>query len=367
MKYNRSLDGVRGIAILMVVFSHFNYESLLREKNMFFEPFLSRLSIIGVTGVDLFFLLSGYLITTILLESKHKNLGLYLKNFYVRRFLRISPLYYLVLFFVFIVIPLYVTYDQAAIILLKKQLFVWTYLSNLPGIGVDWDSSSFFWLGHFWSLAVEEHFYLMWPLVVYFLDNKSLKVVSLMLIVLSIFSFTIYTFNPKLIFFDWPTVTRGGGLSVGSLIAIYAYEKNDFRYIRNNPFLFLLFFIVFFAVLLSPRSSYIYAHLYYASWAFYAICFIFLINLKNGFLYDLLCSRVLVFLGVISYGLYVYHGVLRPRVNYYIEGLFALYSTGFVLFDLFAYSLLALFFYVVVAAVSYYFYESFFLKLKKFF
>ncbi|NTV05210.1 MAG: acyltransferase [Chlorobiaceae bacterium] len=367
MKYNRTLDGVRGLAILMVIFSHFDYGPLLHNKNMLLELFLSKLEMIGDTGVDLFFLLSGYLITTILLESKAKPVNEYLKNFYARRFLRIFPLYYLVLFFLFILLPFFIKYDQPAKQILENQLFVWLYLSNLPGIVINWDSSSLFWLGHFWSLAVEEQFYLIWPLIVYFSDNKSLKFISTFLILLSVFSITIYSFNSDLNFFEWRTVSRGGGLCVGSLIAIFSYEKNDFKSINGNQFLFIVSLLIYVVVLCSPRLSFFHAHIHYAAWFFYAVCFVFLINLKSGLLYKILTSKILVFLGVISYGLYVYHEVLRPRVYFYIKSVFASYSTGFVFFDLFIYSILVLVFYVIIAALSYYFYEKFFLKMKKYF
>jgi peptidoglycan/LPS O-acetylase OafA/YrhL len=367
MKYNKTLDGVRGVAILMVIFSHFNYDSLLQKKDMVFEPVLSRLNMFGDTGVDLFFLLSGYLITTILLESKAKPVNEYLKNFYARRFLRIFPLYYLILFLLFILLPFFIIYDQAAQKFLENQLFVWLYLSNWPGIGIDWDSSSSFWLGHFWSLAVEEQFYLMWPMVVYFSDNKSLKLINTFLILLSVCSVTIFSFNSDLIFFEWRTVSRGGALCLGSLIAIYSYEKHDFKFITGNPLLFITSLLIYFAALCSPRLSFFNAHIHYAAWFFYAICFVFLINIKKGLLHNILSSRILAFLGIISYGLYVYHGVLRPQVYTYIENFFASYSTGFVLFDLFIYSILVLVLNVIIATISYYCYEKLFLKMKKYF
>jgi len=92
-----ALDGVRGIAILLVMFFHFFQ---MRGGTNFIGV---HMSILSHLGVDLFFVLSGFLITGILLDSKHKpNV---LRNFYIRRILRIFPLYYLTLLFLFIILP----------------------------------------------------------------------------------------------------------------------------------------------------------------------------------------------------------------------------------------------------------------------
>lgn len=158
------LDGVRGLAILLVTLYRFG-------KDMPTDTWLGRLLAMqlwsGEHGVELFFVLSGFLITGILVDAKsHDN---YFSSFFARRSLRIFPLYFgaLLLFLWFIpavlgALDLRHPYAQAQ----AHQAYLWSYTTNL-GMSLE-DSWCFGALDHFWSLAVEEHFYLVWPLVVYF-------------------------------------------------------------------------------------------------------------------------------------------------------------------------------------------------------
>ena len=152
-----ALDGVRGLAILMVVLHNFE---IYGARLSGFAGRLLQVSIGGGwIGVTLFFVLSGFLITGILLDTQREP-G-HFRRFYLRRTLRIAPLYYAVLLVTFVVLPLVgfvpapVRADQ------PQQFWLWAYLSNwvLP---FDIANHSF---PHFWSLAVEEQFYLLWPLL----------------------------------------------------------------------------------------------------------------------------------------------------------------------------------------------------------
>jgi peptidoglycan/LPS O-acetylase OafA/YrhL len=127
----------------------------------------------GWSGVDLFFVLSGFLITDILLDAKGKPH--YFRNFYVRRVLRIFPVYYAALFLYFVIFPILPHLGFAAYVEGSRgdQVWFWTYLTNFR----------LSWLGHwypnvvpnvYWSLSVEEHFYLLWPAVVWLTDRRRL-------------------------------------------------------------------------------------------------------------------------------------------------------------------------------------------------
>jgi peptidoglycan/LPS O-acetylase OafA/YrhL len=150
-----SLDGVRGIAVLLV---------------LAFHAWPSQWTAFGWMGVDLFFVLSGFLITGILADARdtaHRA-----RTFYIRRILRIMPLYYAVLILMFVVLPLvHRPHDAVYAQLLHDQAWYWTYTSNwLLGLQIP---PHFNYMNHFWSLAVEEQFYLVWPLVVWHTSRKT--------------------------------------------------------------------------------------------------------------------------------------------------------------------------------------------------
>ena len=152
------LDGLRAFAILPVLYTHF-----WNDDNW-----------LGSAGVFLFFVLSGYLITGILLRSRTKPSAL--QNFYIRRFLRIAPIYY-------------VTLGLACLIHLPgiRQTFLWHffYLSNvLFTLKNSWTSP--WYTAHLWTLSVEEQFYLVWPFLILFLPSKAIKPVVWSTIIASI-------------------------------------------------------------------------------------------------------------------------------------------------------------------------------------
>jgi peptidoglycan/LPS O-acetylase OafA/YrhL len=166
------LDGVRGLAILMVFAVHFVGDAVVTNR---VEAFIGAVAVYGMYGVDLFFVLSGFLITGILIDSK-ADPG-YFRNFYMRRTLRIFPLYYGVLAMVFLVAPAVPFLRGTALDGLRHdQAWAWCYgmniLAALRGkIGTNY-------LDHFWSLAVEEHFYLFWPAVVWLCPTRKLARVA---------------------------------------------------------------------------------------------------------------------------------------------------------------------------------------------
>jgi len=161
-----ALDGVRGLAILAVLLFHFVAPT---NPKGFVDAAITWLFSYGALGVDLFFILSGFLITGILYDSRADPS--YFRNFYMRRVLRIFPLYYGVLVIVFFVLPAIPALDGSEIVELRKhQAWAWLYGVNVYlAIHGGWVLS---YIEHFWSLAVEEQFYLVWPLVVWMLAAR---------------------------------------------------------------------------------------------------------------------------------------------------------------------------------------------------
>lgn len=164
-----ALDGVRGIAVLIVMVLHF---AVMAPASGLESAILAAVGI-GWAGVDLFFVLSGFLITGILIDARDGE-G-YFRNFYMRRALRIFPLYYLFLAIIFWVLPLLTGAERDP---LGPQLWMLSYLGNFLFSFGGWEAVPGH-TTHLWSLAIEEQFYLIWPFVVFHSSRKALVRVCL--------------------------------------------------------------------------------------------------------------------------------------------------------------------------------------------
>ncbi len=199
-----ALDGLRAAAIGLVLLFHLTPG---RDSNQGLRALPYKLADIGWTGVDLFFVLSGFLITMKLLgarEDEHR-----FRDFYVRRALRIFPLYYGVLLVLMLVgrPPL------------RAQLPYWLYYSNFVHYPLPTDA--FAPIGHFWSLAIEEQFYLVWPAVIFFCSRRVATAVCIAIAAGAPLLRLALAANG----FDWVTTyawtpSRADGLALGSLVAL---------------------------------------------------------------------------------------------------------------------------------------------------
>ena len=171
-----ALDGVRALAVVAVIVYH------ARPSLAVSSPIAHGwqwLGAAGWIGVDLFFVLSGFLITGILLDAKGDPH--YFRNFYVRRTLRIFPLYYAVLALTLLVGPLVFGADDPGVRrILHEQGWLWTYTTNVEVLrtGEKLFSSGWLSLTHVWSLAIEEQFYLVWPLLVFLAPRRALVAIA---------------------------------------------------------------------------------------------------------------------------------------------------------------------------------------------
>jgi peptidoglycan/LPS O-acetylase OafA/YrhL len=172
-----ALDGLRGAAILMVLVYHFTLYGGMQPDTAP-DALYAGVAMLGWVGVDLFFVLSGFLITGILRDTRDEPF--YFRNFYARRTLRIFPVYYATLIVAFGLIPALFTISDGFERLLGDQLWYWTYLVNFEVARDYWPE--FFALGHLWSLAVEEQFYLLWPLLVFCVRGRRLGAVCIAIV-----------------------------------------------------------------------------------------------------------------------------------------------------------------------------------------
>jgi len=221
-----TLNGIRGVAILLVLIHTTN---VLTDWSDPLGHGLARLAGLGWVGVQLFFVLSGFLITRNLLKTQ--GAAGYFRAFYGRRFLRIFPLYYATLLFFFVVLPLVGYVPQGIRDDQPTQIWLWLFLSNWTQ-QIGWGGLS---LPHFWSLAVEEQFYLLWPLVVFNRTPKQLlRICALIAIVsLGIRCYMVWRSYPPLLIYT-SSLCRMDALAMGASVAAFAHMPRGLNVMVNR-------------------------------------------------------------------------------------------------------------------------------------
>ena len=168
------LDGLRGVAILLVLSTH--VVALHLAPTVGLDGAVRRITHLGWTGVDLFFVLSGFLITGGLIDTKGKPR--YWTGYLARRCLRIFPLYYGALAFIFILLPRLVHWGDPDYAMLRaNQAWYWAYGVNLLQV-VHGVAATPLNTAHFWSLSIEEQFYLLWPLAVWAVPSRRIPLLA---------------------------------------------------------------------------------------------------------------------------------------------------------------------------------------------
>jgi peptidoglycan/LPS O-acetylase OafA/YrhL len=343
LKYHKELDGVRAIAVFMVIFFHFFFDLNL-------HPLLNKIANFGRTGVSLFFVLSGFLITRILIATKESPN--YFSSFYVRRSLRIFPLYYLFLTLIFIVLPLI---SGKPLPPFHLQVYNWTYLQNFA-LAFRWPNVS---PRHLWSLSVEEHFYLFWPVLIYLLSIRKILGASILIIVMA-FVVEYFMIEHGYIAYYF-TFARIDELAMGAVLAVLEIKN---KLINKNANKFLLISVILiiptiaFMTIFTKINNSIIHTIKYSLLAFSFTSIIgYLLSLREAsWVNRFLRFKPMLFSGKISYGLYIYHPLciaaswsVFPKMNLVLIFLIAV---GFTFF---------------VASASYYLFELSFLKLKRYF
>ncbi len=349
--YYPALDGLRGLAILLVIVYH-NFGFI----NYFF---------FGWLGVDLFFVLSGFLITDILLNTVGQPH--FLKNFYTRRLLRIFPLYYLALLLFIYLLPA-LTHAFPADYYRENQFWMWTYLQNWLYIFKPAGDTTG--LHHLWSLAVEEQFYLLWPLIILLLKKPGRLLLFISLVLLAVIGMRIWIWNSavtNLAYFNLYTFSRIDGLCIGTMIALLQRINPGFLS-KNTSIVVFGFALANFAFYFINRSNaFSFPYLAIAGYTTFAMTFGLLVNeaVTNG---TQLITRVfswsfLRFFGKISYGLYVFHWpvylLLNPTLNELIT------IPGNNTMTHFLSSMLSTGIAIGISLLSFHFFEQPFLKLKQ--
>lgn len=302
-----ALDAIRGLAIVLVTLYRFNegpVDSSVLGKTIF--GFCS----LGFRGVDLFFVLSGFLITGILHDAKEKPH--YFRDFYMRRTLRIFPLYYATLLVTLIVLPRLL--PSAADMFreaIDNQVWLWIYGANVVQSWQDaWPLGRF---NHFWSLAVEEHFYLVWPLLIYLTSRQSAMRLCLGILICACGGRAFWLLaGGGGVAAEVLTVFRMDALALGAFLALAVRGPGGIR----SLYPWAVIGLIATGVLLVPPSLLGKRVLTTTDTLFAAFfgCLIILAlcTSREGLAGRLWNSSLLRFFGKYSYGMYVFQNLLIP-------------------------------------------------------
>ena len=300
-----ALDGLRGVASLLVVIYH-NF------------GFINRYFFFGWLGLDIFFVLSGFLITDILLNTiGDRN---FLRNFYVRRILRVFPVYYLGLVIFLIVLPRVGGLPIRLDYYLSHQAWLWTYLQNWLYIFQPPKNESA--LNHLWSLAVEEQFYLLWPMVVLILRRpKYLLAFILLTLVMTVgLRWWIWTRHVEgLAYYNLYTFTRIDGICIGCAVALL--QKINLKFLERHTstliFGFAGFNFLFYFINLRNDNSLPYlAIIGYTTFAVvFGLLIYDIVNIGTWIYKALFNIGILKLFGRISYGCYIFHWPLYLAIG----------------------------------------------------
>ena len=357
-RYYAGLDGLRGVAILAVFFSHFNGGHTAGNRIV---HLLASIADAGWVGVDLFFVLSGFLITGILFDTAHSKTRA--KNFYARRALRIFPVFYGVLAALLLLTPVLHFHWRPG------HLLYFLYLSNLipvvaphlipPGIGFDFV--------HVWSLAVEEQFYLLWPLIVWNIkDRKILLYISATIIVAAFLLrcfLSLRGVDPNIIY--QLLFTRADSLVCGGALALLVRGPGG-RHLPVLPVALYSGAAVLTVFILDGNglhNSALMSTIGYTAIALFCACIVYSALNQKTWIYRISQWQIFRFFGRYSYGLYIYHGVLLvflipflPRMQQTTHSVFL----GGILYLLFS-----LLISLSLAMLSFHYFEAPILKLKR--
>jgi peptidoglycan/LPS O-acetylase OafA/YrhL len=301
-KHIPALDGIRGLAVLMVVFYHTGGGAQSSQ------PLLHAIGVVnkyGWTGVTLFFVLSGFLITGILWDTREDPH--HLKNFYARRSLRIFPLYYFALLLVLIGSIPAGTFHEC----LRKMWIYVLYLQNVDAFGLHPHAlPSPLVTVHFWSLAVEEQFYLLWPALL--LRMKTLAQAQRLcayVFIASALGSVAYGFTSNPMPHSPALWANAGSLAFGGYIAI-AMRRG--LWIDAKFFMPISFVIFILGSLGSDRIRTIFD---LTAIAIFWGCLI-VMSLEKGRVQRVFEVAWLRWIGTISYGMYIYHWLFRTYFDW---------------------------------------------------
>lgn len=364
--YFRGLNGLRFFAAIAVVITHIElikyqlgYSSIWRDNILVFE--------LGSLGVIFFFVLSGFLITYLLMQEKAVTQTIAVKKFYIRRILRIWPMYYLLVLLGFLVLPNIHSINHPYLNKLLDANFTPNfilYLLFLPNLAFA-TFAAVPHIGQTWSIGVEEQFYLLWPLIVKHSKNvlKVLLMVIGILIVLKVIVLVLCKQMPESsalkIIKPFLAMTKMESMAIGGIGAYYLFNGNEkIKWLMNNGLMISAVIVILGLVYFTPPI------IQDAIYLVYSVLFLVIIlnvssNPKSIFKLE---NRMFKMLGNISYGIYMYHLIV---IAFVFAGLnyLGMEINDSLISQLMVYSL-TIIITIFVSILSYSYFEKRFLNLK---
>lgn len=298
MKFRRDIQGLRGLAFLLVFIFHLNSSWLPG----------------GFIGVDVFFVISGYLMTSIIISQKNNN-QFNTSDFYWKRLKRIFPAY-IFLIFVVCIIGAFIYLRRDIWTLQKSGLAAALFVSNLlfsrgnSYFGAQLNENPFL---HTWSLSIEMQFYFVLPLLLLYIKNKYLsKIFLVIIIVLTAYSTSVIILKGSSSAY-FSILTRIPEFLIGSFYSVIFKQKLNFKRIYNNLFAFIsLAILVLSAVIINENS-------FFPGLIAFIPCIAVsnLLVIQRNFISDFFSQKIAVFLGELSYSLYLFHWPIIAFIRYY--------------------------------------------------
>jgi peptidoglycan/LPS O-acetylase OafA/YrhL len=297
------LDGLRGVAILLVISFHYINNQLVHSPNKL-GLIVSKLTSFGWVGVDLFFVLSGFLIGSILIRNKKSKK--YFSTFYLRRLVRIVPNYYflIVVFIIILSIPWFAgNYFLSG----NNVIPTWSYFTMVHN----------FYMAYFknfgntamsvtWSIGIEEQFYIIFPFIVYFIKDQWLPFILIAAIIMASFIRATYqNWVPQYVLLP----CRMDAISFGALVAWINYHY-DLKALTKKyflPFIVIIAADIIICAYLFVKYNDLGAVKNSLFALVFAILLIFSLTYADSWYGRFLRNKILVWIGAISYSLYLFH------------------------------------------------------------
>ena len=357
--YFPNLNGLRFIAAFLVIIHHIEQLKSISKIESYWGK-VAFVGIIGKLGVVLFFVLSGFLITYLLLAEESSFKKISIKKFYMRRILRIWPLYFLIIFLALAVLPNIHIFNWPEYG--KDEIysnFVWKlilYLLIFPNVVLS-QLGIVPYASHSWSIGTEEQFYLVWPLILRYIKKN--RIALMLVIIVSYLAFKFVLLSPladyipygSRIYSFWNTFPIDC-MAIGGLYSILLFQKSKYlKYIiRNDVFYISIFLVSIFLI------EGVYVH--YVHYEFYSVFFgLIILNFAaNERIRISLENNLLNYLGKISYGLYMYHPICIFLAIYICISI-GIHSNWLIY-------PMSVIFTIAISGLSYRYFESYFLKFK---